>query len=85
MYLKTAIILAAFVTVYTLLVFVASTWWQVLPLSIVFGLIVVAIGFNIMHDANHEAYSDRPWVNGVMGMTLDVVGGRARSTGSHCR
>jgi linoleoyl-CoA desaturase len=75
MYLKTAIILAAFAATYGLLVFVAWTWWQVLPLSIVFGLTVVAIGFNIMHDANHEAYSDRPWVNRVMGVTLDVVGG----------
>ena len=75
MYLKTAIIIAAFAATYGLLVFVASTWWQVLPLAVVFGLTVVAIGFNIMHDANHEAYSDRPWVNRVMGATLDVVGG----------
>ena len=75
MYLKTAIILAAFVATYLLLVFVASAWWQVLPLAIGLGLTVVAIGFNIMHDANHEAYSYRPWVNRMMGMTLDIVGG----------
>jgi linoleoyl-CoA desaturase len=75
MYLKTAIILAAFVATYVLLVFFAAAWWQVLPLAILFALTIVAIGFNIMHDANHEAYSVRPWVNRVMGATLDVVGG----------
>ena len=33
MYLKTAIILAAFGGFYSLLVFVAGSWWQALPLS----------------------------------------------------
>jgi len=75
MYLKTAIILAAFVSTYALLVFVATEWWHALPLAIALGLTVVAIGFNIMHDANHEAYSERRWVNRLMGVTLDVVGG----------
>jgi linoleoyl-CoA desaturase len=75
MYLKTAIILAVFVSTYVLLVFVADEWWQVVPLAIAFALTIVAIGFNIMHDANHEAYSDRRWINRLMGVTLDVVGG----------
>jgi linoleoyl-CoA desaturase len=75
MYAKTTIILASFALSYALLVFVATTWWQALPLAIALGLATVAIGFNIMHDANHEAYSDRRWLNRAMAMTLDVVGG----------
>jgi len=75
MYFKTAIILASFASAYVLLVFVAAQWWQALPLAIVLGLTVVAIGFNVMHDANHEAYSHRGWVNRTMAMTLDLVGG----------
>jgi linoleoyl-CoA desaturase len=71
MYLKTAIILASFASAYGLLVFVATTWWQALPLAIVLALTVVAIGFNIMHDASHQAYSDRRWVNRLMAMSLD--------------
>jgi linoleoyl-CoA desaturase len=75
MYAKTAVILAAFVSVYVLLVFVATAWWQALPLAVALGLTIVAIGFNIMHDANHDAYSERQWVNRAMTMTLDLVGG----------
>ena len=75
MYFKTGVILASFASVYALLVFVATAWWQVLPLAVLLGLTVVAIGFNVMHDANHEAYSHRPWVNQMMAMSLDLVGG----------
>jgi len=75
MYLKTAIILASFASTYGLLVFVATTWWQALPLAVLLALTVVAIGFNIMHDASHQAYSDRRWVNRLMAMSLDLVGG----------
>src|SRR5260370_40915310 len=57
MYLKTAIILAAFVGLYSLLVFVAATWWQALPVAMLLGLSVAAIGFNIEHDGGNQAYS----------------------------
>ena len=39
MYLKTGIIMAVFVGLYLLLVFVAATWWQALPLAILLGLV----------------------------------------------
>ena len=75
MYLKTAILLAAFTASYGLLVFVAATWWQALPLAILLGLATAGIGFNIQHDGKHQAYSDRPWVNKAMAMTMDLIGG----------
>jgi linoleoyl-CoA desaturase len=75
MYGKTAIILTSFASSYALLVFVATAWWQALPFAVALGLTIVAIGFNVMHDANHEAYSDHRWLNRALGMTLDVVGG----------
>jgi linoleoyl-CoA desaturase len=75
MYAKTAIIFAAFVSVYALLVFAANAWWQTVPLSILLALTVVAIGFNVMHDGSHGAYSDSPLLNRLMSMSLDVVGG----------
>ena len=75
MFRKTAIIFATFVATYLALVFVADAWWQVVPLAVVLGLSVVAIGFNVMHDASHEAYSERRWLNRLMAMSLDLVGG----------
>jgi linoleoyl-CoA desaturase len=75
MYLKTAIILSCFAATYLLLVFVASAWWQTLPLAIFLGLTIAGIGFNIQHDGGHHAYSDYRWVNKLMALTLDLIGG----------
>lgn len=74
MYLKTAVTLAAFATSYILLVFVARTWWQGVPLAILLGLSAAGIGFNIQHDGGHQAYSEHAWVNKLMALTLDLVG-----------
>jgi linoleoyl-CoA desaturase len=75
MYFKTATILVWFISSYLLLLFVATSWWTVLPLAVVLGISVAAIGFNIQHDGAHKAYSDRQWVNKIMSLTLDLIGG----------
>ncbi len=75
MYVKTAVLLATFGLTYAALVFLAGCWWQALPLAIVLGMATAAIGFNIMHDGGHQAYSQRRWVNRLMALTLDLVGG----------
>lgn len=75
LYLKTAIFLASLATSYVLLVFVAETWWQAWPLTVVLGLTIAGIGFNIQHDGGHHAFSDRRWINKLMSMTLDLLGG----------
>ena len=75
MYVKTAILLAGFTAAYVLLVFVADTWWQALPLAILLGLVTATIGFNVQHDGGHRAYSDSAWVNKLMALTLEPIGG----------
>ena len=71
---KTATILAWFVASYGLLVFVADTWWQVVPLAVSLGLSMAAIGFNIQHDANHGAYPAPGRVGRLLGYSLDLLG-----------
>src|SRR5262249_13998341 len=39
------------------------------------GLAAAGIGLSIQHDAGHQAYSSRPWLNALMAMTLDLIGG----------
>jgi len=75
MYVKTAILVAGFAGSYVLLVFVAQTWWQGLLLALLLGLSAAGIGFNIQHDGGHQAYSNHPWVNTLMAMTLELMGG----------
>jgi linoleoyl-CoA desaturase len=75
MYLKSMMILTTFAACYALLVLVVDTWWQALPLAALLGLSVAAIGFNIEHDGGHQAYSNHSWINRMMAMTLDLIGG----------
>ena len=74
MYLKSAIIMAAFAATWVLLVLVASTWWQAIPLAVLMGLVIAGIGFNIEHDGGHNAFSSRRWINRTTALTLDLVG-----------
>jgi linoleoyl-CoA desaturase len=75
MYVKTAILLAAFTASYVLLVFAAQTSWQAVPLAVLLGLAIAAIGFNVQHDGGHQAYSAHAWINKLMAMTMDLIGG----------
>ena len=75
MYLKTTIILVTFALTYVALVFFAATWWQALSLALMLGTAMAGIGFNIMHDGGHQAYSEHRWINRLMALALDLVGG----------
>jgi linoleoyl-CoA desaturase len=75
LYVKTAVLLTSFVVLYGWLVFGADTWWSALLLATLLGLSAAGIGFNVQHDGGHQAYSNRPWVNKVMAMTLELLGG----------
>lgn len=46
-------------------------------LSLIMGLGVAGIGLAVMHDANHGAYSNKPWINNIVGYSLNIVGGNA--------
>ncbi len=74
MYLKTAALLTWFGASWALLVFVASTWWQAVLLEGSLALAVAGVGFSIMHDANHGAYSRHNFVNRLFERTLDMLG-----------
>jgi linoleoyl-CoA desaturase len=74
MYFKTATVLAWFFGAYFLLLFVATSWWTIVPLTVAAGLGMAAIGMNIQHDGGHRAYSERQWVNKIMSMTMDLMG-----------
>ncbi len=48
-----------------------------LILCLIMGVGIAGIGLSIMHDANHGSYSPKPWVNNMLGFSLNVVGGNA--------
>jgi linoleoyl-CoA desaturase len=74
MYLKSAIILGTYILTYSLLVFVVQSMWLAVPLAVLLALSTAMIGFCIQHDGNHLAYSNRPWINKLASLTLDMIG-----------
>ncbi len=75
MYAKSAIILIVCSAVYVVLVALAGVWWLAIPLAVLLGLALAAAAFNIQHDGGHGAYSNRPWINRLSALTLDLLGG----------
>ena len=63
MVLKTVTIFMWLAASYLALVFLATTWWQSLLLATSVALAMAGVGFCVMHDGNHGAYSSRGWVN----------------------
>jgi acyl-lipid (7-3)-desaturase (Delta-4 desaturase) len=44
-------------------------------LAIIYGISQAFIGLNVQHDANHGAASKKPWVNDLLGLGADFIGG----------
>ena len=75
LYIKATILLSTFVLLYTVLVFAQAHWLIGLFVSLLFGVNLAAIGFNIMHDAGHNSFSDNKNLNTVLSYTLNLLGG----------
>lgn len=76
LYSKTIILLTALVSLYTILVFFtpASVLLSLILCGLM-GVVMAAIGFNVMHDGAHGSYSTNTKVNAIMGFALNVMGG----------
>lgn len=75
MWIKTLVILSWAITSYVLLLFVATSWWTAVPLAVSLGLALAGVGFSVMHDANHGAYSTGARLNASAAATIDLMGG----------
>lgn len=74
-FLKAAILLSFFVFFYSILVFGQLHWAVNILICIIFGINIAAIGFNIMHDAGHNSFSDNPKLNNILSYSLNLLGG----------
>ncbi len=74
LYVKSAILITTALVVYVALL--SGLFHPVLALLLcaVFGLTQAAIGFNVMHDANHGSFSQKKWVNELMALTANMMG-----------
>lgn len=77
MYVKSIVVMLWWAASYALWIYsgVAGWHWAIsLGFAMSFGLAAACIGFNIMHDANHNGYSDNPLVNRILSYSSEVVG-----------
>jgi linoleoyl-CoA desaturase len=77
LYLKSIILIPLAISLYVLLLTVSLHWALAILLCAILGVTMASIGFNVMHDACHGSFSTRSWVNEVMGLTNNFLGGNA--------
>jgi linoleoyl-CoA desaturase len=77
LYSKTLVLIPAAVGIYVSLLVFPMPAALALCLCAVLGLTLSSIGFNIMHDACHGSYSSRKWLNNLLGLSLNALGGNA--------
>jgi linoleoyl-CoA desaturase len=75
LYTKSAIQVCITIAAYGTLVFFNPASWLAVLLCILLGLCLAVLGFNIMHEGGHSAYSSRSWVNNLAAYSLNVLGG----------
>jgi linoleoyl-CoA desaturase len=56
---------------------VLGTGWMFWAAYLLMGAGMAGIGMNVMHDANHKAYSSKSWVNNVISRSIEFIGGNA--------
>jgi linoleoyl-CoA desaturase len=77
LYIKAITLVPAAIGLYVILLSIHFTLIPGILISGFFGFVLASIGFNIMHDACHGSYSGKPWVNNIMGLSLNLLGGNA--------
>ena len=74
MYLKTAVMMSFWLGTYLLLLLGRFPAPVNALLCVLWGLAIAAVGFNVMHDANHGGYSDHPLVNKLVSLSAELIG-----------
>ena len=77
LYTKAIVLIPTAVFLYVFLLSFQYPVWLGVAFAALLGFVLASIGFNIMHDACHGSYSSKKWVNNLLGLTLNALGGNA--------
>ena len=75
LYSKAILMFATFLVPFILVLTVSMPQWVMALLMVVTGIGMAGVGMNVMHDANHESFSKRKWVNKLMGSSIHILAG----------
>ena len=75
MVIKTFAMFAIYFVPYFLIMSNTLPLWAMWIMCAIMGLGAAGIGFSVMHDANHGAYTRNKTLNEIIGLSINVVGG----------
>ena len=74
-WLKTLIMFSLFLVPYALILTLNMTPWLQVILVFVMGIGMAGVGMNVMHDGNHGSFSNKDWINKLMGSSIYILAG----------
>lgn len=77
LFIKSAILVIAAISLYVILLTSALPVLPAIVCCCLLGLAQAGIGFNVMHDSNHGSFSEKKWVNNLLGLTANFMGANA--------
>lgn len=77
LYTKTFVLIPLAVLLYLAQLFLNLPVGLSILFAAILGATLASIGFNVMHDACHGSYSSKKWVNEMLGLSLNALGGNA--------
>lgn len=75
-YVKIVFLLSSALGIEYYMHYYVAYYWQLVS---ILGVLYALIGLNVQHDANHGAISSKYWVNRLLGLTQNWIGGSSIS------
>lgn len=72
--MQTIVMLSLYIVPFIILLLIPLNIWLALVLVVLMGIGMAGIGMCVMHDAVHGSYSDKDWINKIMGGTMYFLG-----------
>jgi linoleoyl-CoA desaturase len=74
MVVKLIVMLSLYLVPFVIVLVMPINDWLALALTVVMGIGLAGTGMSVMHDAVHEAFSEKKWVNKLLGATMYLLG-----------
>lgn len=75
LYIKAIAMFCIFLIPLVLIFTFSMPHWILFLLTIVIGIGLAGVGMNVMHDSNHGSFSNKTWVNKLMGSSIYILAG----------
>ena len=75
MAIKSIVMLALYFVPFILVLTMSLPGWLLFLLSVIMGVGMAGVGMSVMHDAAHGSFSQKTWLNNLMGKTIYLLGG----------